>query len=297
MPSTMHGAWLFFNHTDLIRCIILFKMAITFKLPVINADSALLLNTPVAATDVVLASGRLTIKDESGNNALIVKASDLLSFRYVAGSDGTANVVDVQLSGVPLSFPTPGNGLLTLTVSAPYAQAFFSGGTETNAVFQPRTYTVGTDATPTAAEVAALFVSEINADINAYFTAAVVSSTTVRITAKNAGYGPLNVVAPVDATVTDSTAWVSPAGTPSQVLAHINNDDLVSADLYETYQISYRKPIRSNIVNGLEVYKPVTALVYLDAADAGTATTVTKLTSILNGSYTPVADFLGCPAV
>jgi hypothetical protein len=272
-------------------------MAITFKLPVINADSALLLNTPVAASDVVLASGRLTIKDESGANALIIKATDLLGFRYAPGTVGTANVVDVQLSGIPLSFGTPGNGLVTLTVSAPYAQAFFSGGTETNAVFQARTYTVGTDATPTAAEVATLLVADINADINAYFTAAVVSSTTVRITAKNAGFGALNVVAPVGATVTDSTAWVSPNGTPSQVLAQINNAGLVSAALYQTYQIIYRKEIRTNLVNGMEVSKPVTALVYLNAADGNTAATVTKLTSILNGSYTPVADFLGCPAV
>jgi hypothetical protein len=276
-------------------------MAITFKLPVINADSALLLNTPVAATDVVLASGRLTIKDESGANALIVKASDLLGFRYTAGANGTANVVDVQMSGVPLSFGTPGNGLVTLTVSAPYAQAFFSGGTETNAVFQARTYTVGTDATPTAGEVATLLVAQINADVNAYFTAAVVSTTTVRITAKNAGFGALNVVAPVGATVTDSTAWVAPAGTPSQVLAQINNAGLVSAALYQTYQIFYRKAIRSNIVNGLEVYKPVTALVYLNAADAGAAATVTKLTSILDGSYATTfptaAAYLGCPAV
>jgi hypothetical protein len=293
----MHGAWLFFNHTDLGQCIILFKMAITFKLPVINADSALLLNTPVAATDVVLASGRLTIKDESGANALIIKATDLLGFRYTAGVTGTANVVDVQLSGVPMSFPAPGNGLFTLTVSAPYAQAFFSGGVETNATFQARTYTVGTDPTPTAAELATLFVSEINADINAYFTAVVTGSTTVRITAKNAGFGGLNVVA----TVTDSTAWVAPAGTPSQVLAQINNAGLVSAALYQTYQIIYRKEIRTNLVNGMEVSKPVTALVYLNAADAGAAATVTKLTSILNGSWaatsTQYVDYLGCPAV
>jgi hypothetical protein len=268
-------------------------MAITFKLPVINADSALLLNTPVASTDVVLASGRLTIKDESGANALIIKATDLLGFRYTAGTNGTANVVDVQLSTATL---VP-NGLYSLTVSAPYAQAFFSGGVETNATFQARTYTFGVDDTPSAGELAIGFAAEINSDVNAYFTAAVVSTTTVRITAKNAGFGALNVVAPTGATTTDSTAWVSPAGTPSQVLAQINNASLVTAALYQTYQIIYRKEIRTNLVNGMEVSKPVTALVYLNAADAGTAATVTKLTSILNGSYTPVADFLGCPAV
>ena len=268
-------------------------MAITFKLPVINADSALVLNTPVAATDVVLASGLLSIKDESGATALKIKATDLLGFRYTAGAAGTANVVDVQLSAVSLV----ANGLYSLTISAPYAQAFFSGGVETNATFQARTYTVGVDATPTAAELATAFAAEINSDVNAYFSAVVTGSTIVRITADNAGFGGLNVVAPVGSTVTDSTAWVSPAGTPSQVLAQTNNASLVTAALYQTYQIIYRKEIRTNLVNGMEVSKPVTALVYLNAADAGTAATVTKLTSILNGSYTPVADFLGCPAV
>ena len=268
-------------------------MAITFKLPVINADSALLLNTPVAATDVVLATGLLSIKDESGATALKIKATDLLGFRYTAGTVGTANVVDVQLSAAALV----ANGLYSLTVSAPYAQAFFSGGVETNAVFQARTYTVGTDATPTAAELATAFAAAINADINAYFSATVVSSTTVRITCDNAGFGALNVVAPIGATVTDQTAWVAPAGTPAQVLSQVNVATYVTGASYQTYQIIYRKEIRTNLVNGLEVSKPVTALVYLDAANGGTAATVTKLTSILNGSYTPVADFLGCPAV
>ena len=272
-------------------------MAITFKLPVINADSALVLNTPVDATDVTLASGLLSIKDESGATALKIKASDLLGFRYTPGTAGTANKVDVELAAVPMSFPAPGNGLFALTISAPYAQAFFSGGVETNATFQARTYTVGTDATPTPAELATAFAKAINDDVNAYFSATVVASTKVRITADNAGFGALNVVAPLGAVVTDATAWVSPAGTPSQVLAQVNNAGLVTAASYQTYIINYRKAIRSNIVNGLEVYKPVTALVYLNAADAGTAATVTKLTSILDGSYTPVAAFLGCPAI
>lgn len=269
-------------------------MAITYKLPVINADSALILNTPVAATDVVLASGLLSIKDESGATALTIKASDLLGFRYTAGTVGTANVVDVALAAV--TFPTNG-GNFALTISAPYAQAFFSGGVETNAVFQARTYTVGTDTTPTAAELATAFAAAINADVNAYFSAVVTGGTTVRITCDNAGFGALNVVAPAGAVVTDQTAWVSPAGTPAQVLNQVNVATYVTGALYQTYQIIYRKAIRSNIVNGLEVYKPVTALVYLDAANGGTGATVTKLTSILDGSWATVANYLGCPAV
>ncbi len=55
--------------------------------------------------------------------------------------------------------------------------------------------------------------------------------------------------------------------------------------------------IRHNAVSGLGVIRNATSLVYLNTAGGGTAATVTKLTSILDGSYTPVADYLGCPVV
>ena len=266
---------------------------ITFKLPVINADSALILNTPVAATDVVLASGRLSIKDESGAVALKIKASDLLGFRYTANAAGTANVVDAALASVAML----NNNNYVMTVYAPYVQNFFGGGKETGATYQARTYEVGVDGTATTAELAALFAARINADVNAYFSAVVVGGTTVRITADNAGFGALIVKAPAGAVISDATAWVSPEGTPAQVLSQVNIATYVTAAGYQTYEIMYRKSIKHNIVNGLEVVKPVTALVYMNTADGGTAATVAKLTSILNGSYTPVADFLGCPAV
>jgi hypothetical protein len=272
-------------------------MAITFKLPVINADSALILNTPIAATDVVLASGLLSIKDESGATALKIKACDLLGFRYAANAAGTANVVDAALAAVTMV----NNGSYVLTVYAPNVQNFFGGGKETGATYQTRTYEVGVDGSATTAELATLFAARINADVNAYFTAVVTGGTTVRITADNAGFGALIVKAPAASVITDFTAWVSPAGTPAQVLNQVQLATYVTAAGYQTYQIIYRKNIKHNIVNGLEVVKPVTALVYLNTADANTAATVAKLTSILDGSYATTfptaAAYLGCPAV
>lgn len=267
-------------------------MAITFKLPKIDNDSALLLNTPVAATDVVLANGVLSVKDESGATALVIKATDLLNFDYNAYAAGTANVVDVDLTAVTIV----NNGVYTLTVSAPYAVNFFGGGQETNAVYQARTYTVSLDATATVAELQAAFVARINADVNAYFSATAQAGDVVRITADAAGFGPLNVVAPAGSVISDNVAWVAPVGTSDEVLQYIPDAALVSGT-YNRYIITYRKLIRHNIVNGLQVVKPVQALVYLKSTDAGTAATVTKLTSILNGSYATVADYLGCPAV
>lgn len=267
-------------------------MAITFKLPKIDADSALLLNTPVAATDVVLANGVLTVKDESGANALVLKASDLINFDYNAYAAGTANVVDVDLTGVTIV----NNGVYSLTIYAPYVKNFFGGGQESGAVYQTRTYTVSLDATATVAELQAAFIARINADVNAYFSATSQAGDVVRITADAAGFGPLTVNAPAGATVADQTAWVSPVGAADEVLQYIPDTALVSGT-YNRYVITYRKFIRHNIVNGLQVAKPVQAIVYLRSTDAGTAATVTKLTNILSGAYTPVADYLGCPAV
>ena len=269
-------------------------MAINFKLPKIDADSALLLNAPVVATDVVLANGVLTIKDNSGATALVIKATDLLNFDYNAYSAGVANVVDVDVTNCNIV----NNGVYSLTISAPYAVNFFGGGQETNAVYQARTYTVSLDATATAQELRDAFVARINADVNAYFSAAAVAGDIVQITADAAGYGPLNIVAPTGATVADAVggAWVSPVGTADEVLQYIPDASIVTG-VYRRYVITYRKLIRHNIVNGLQVVKPVQAIVYLNNGAGTTAAMVTKLTSILNGSYATVADYLGCPAV
>ena len=262
---------------------------ITYKLPVINADSALFLDTPVAG-DTVLADGVLTVKDESGDVALVIRCADLLNFSYDPYAAGTANVVNVTLTGITLV----NNGLYSLTVYAPYVQNFFGGGQETGATYQARTYTVGADATATVDEIGALFAARINGDVNAYFSATYTTGSDIlAITADNAGFGPLTITAPAGATVADATAWVAPVGTIAQVQPYFNGSTLGSAT-YSQYVIRYRKAIKHNIVNGLEVMKPVNALVFIDSTDS---TAITLLTSILNGSYATVADYLGCPAV
>jgi len=267
-------------------------MAITFRLPTINADSALLLNTPVAATDVVLADGVLTVKDESGADALVLKASDLINFNYAAYAAGTANVVDVDLTGVTIV----NNGIYVLTVYAPYVQSFFGGGQESGAIFQTRTYTVSLPNPAALSDLETLLVDRINADVNAYFTATGSGAGVVTITCNDAGFGPLTINAPANSVVSDLTAWVSPVGTTNEVLQYIPNAALVTGT-YDRYIITFRRFLRNNIVNGLQVVRPVQTIVYLNSADGGTAATVTKLTNVLSGAYTPVADYLGCPAV
>lgn len=269
-------------------------MAINYKLPrVQELDGLSILNAPTAATDVVLASGSLTIKDATGANAIVLKASDLLGFRYNAYTAGTANVVDAELSAVV--FPVGGNVTYALTISAPYVQNFFGGGQETKAVYIPRTYTVSVDATPTTAELQAAFIARINSDPSAYFTASAVG-TKVRITSISALTGQLFVEAPTGTVITQATAWVAPVGTTTEILRYVPNSTLVSGN-YNRYIILHRQVIRHNAVSGLGVIRNATSLVYLNTAGAGTAATVTKLTSILDGSFATVAGYLGCPAV
>lgn len=273
-------------------------MAFNYKLPKVQElDGLSILNTPVAATDVVLADGVLTIKDATGASAITVKACDLLGFRYNAYTAGTANVVDVDFTAAILV----ANNIYSLTVSAPYVQNFFGGGQETKAVYIPRTYTISVDGTPSITpELVNAFVNKINADASAYFTASAPGGDVVRITASSALAGQLfvetNVPGITPAMITNSTAWVAPVGTATEVLGYVPNSTLVTGT-YNRYIIEYRNVIRHNAVSGLGVIKKSTALVYLNTAGGGTAATVTKLTSILDGSYATVADYLGCPAI
>lgn len=264
---------------------------ITYKLPKIpNVDIAFNLDT-YGAGDIVLADGVLKVKNEAQAVALAVRACDLLQFSYDAYAAGTANVVDVTLTSPTLL----GDNTYSMTIYAPNVVNFFQGGQETGATYQARTYVVSTDVTPTATELQLLFVNRINADVNAYFSATAVSTNVIRITADNAGFGPLTVTHTIPGTVTvaDFVAWVEPIGTIQEVSNYIN-PNFLTASTYSRYIISYNKFIRHNAVQGLEVVKPVNAIVYIDSVDTSA---ITLLTSILNGGYTPVADYLGCPQV
>ena len=269
-------------------------MAVSYKLPKINADSALHLDTPVAG-DSVLADGVLIVKEEAGDVAIVVKISDITSFSYKAYAAGTPNAVDVNLTSLVLA----AGASYSITISAPYVQNFFGGGQETGAIYQARTYTISYAAfpalAPTLATVLADFAARINADPSNYFAAAVVGSA-LRITADSAFAGAL-VVTPsftlAAGAITDFTAWVEPVGSVAEVSNYINATLLGSAS-YSRFLIRHRRFIRHNAVTGNEVVKPSLALVYIDSTDAAA---ITLLTNILNGAYTPVADYLGAPQI
>jgi hypothetical protein len=271
-------------------------MPTLYKLPKINADMALHLDTPVAG-DTVLANGVLTVKDEAGDVALVVKMSDITSYSYAVAAAGTANVVNVVLTSTPLA----AGASYSITISAPYVQNFFGGGQETGAIYQARTYTVSFAPAPVAAptvdQIGAALQARIAADPSAYFTATYTAgSDTLAITANSALAGPLKIetsFALATGAITDATAWVSPVGTIDEVSQYINSTLLTSAS-YSRFIIRYRKFIRHNAVTGNEVVKPSICLAYIDSTDT---TAITLLTNILSGAATPVANYLGAPAV
>jgi hypothetical protein len=267
-------------------------MATNYKLPKIAADTVVVLNTPLAA-DTVLANGVLTVLDEAGNVAIKMKSADFLSFNSEAASLGVANEIDVDLAGVTVI----ANLSYSCSFYGPYAQNFFGGGKETGAIYTTRTYNVSLPAVPapTPTLLAAAFADRINADVNAYFTATAALSV-LTVLADSADAGALVSETPVGTVVTQATAWVSPVGTTQEVLAQVNNAALVVGSVYDRIIVNFRKPINSNIVNGLKVIKDTKLVVYFDSANVGTAAAVALLESILLGTEAP-AKYLGCPQV
>lgn len=260
-----------------------------YKLPKIEADGAAVIDTPLA-TDTDLSTGVLTLLDEAGNDAGVIRIMDVINFNYDAYAAGTANENEIDFTASTIV----ANTMYSLSIKLPYALDFTGGGTETNAVYATRTYKVSVDATPTPTELAALFVARINGDLQAKFTASNVAGLmTIVADSAEGGAFIVNVSNITGTTVADSVPWVSPVGTVAEVQGYVNADLVVGAG-YNRYVIHYRKAVRHNAVKGLEVIKPANFVYFIEA---GSAAAVTLLTSILNGSYATTADYLGSPAV
>lgn len=254
-------------------------------------DQAVVLNTPLA-TDADLSTGLLTLLDENGGNAIVVKVSDILGYKKEAYSAGTAHVVDVDLTSAVLA----NNTLYSLTVVIPNFV-----NPESNAIYTTRTYTVSTDASASVAELQTAFVNAINADTaNTNLTATAEAGDVVRITAGSAEMGQLVVSTIVQgATVADQTAYVAPVGTPTDVsayLAPVQGID-VAGNQYDRYTLKFRVYQRHNDVSGLKVVREHGAYLFVEInAGAGYTAFETALDAILDGTAT-AADYLGAPAL
>lgn len=279
-------------------------MAFTYKLPKFEADAAAVLDTPNAGTDNDLAQGVLTLLNEAGDDALVVKMGEITGWKYDDYAAGTANEIDVDFTTATLL----ANSVYSISLKLPYLVNFFGGGAhatadaqQSDAIYTSRTYKVYTGAAPIGAnfaeDVANAMRDAINADLYAAFSATAAAGV-LTVTADSASAGAFisNVSNAPGATVSDATPWVSPLGTPDEVKDYVSSD-LVSGAGYDRYVIEYNKFIRHNAVKGLEVVKPAIFVLFVDKDNAGNATFVAGLTAMLDGSHTPPADYLGAPSM
>lgn len=268
-------------------------MAFNYQFPRIGSvDTVTVLNTPATA-DYDLDAGTITIKDEAGADSLVVRACDLIAFDQTDFTAGTAHSVNVDLAGITVV----NNRVYSITVSAPNVKNFFGGGRETGAIYQTRTYNVSSDITATVAEIRTAFIDAITADPGAYFTATAGLGDVLVVTALSADAGALEITAPAGATKLDAVAFVAPVGTEAEVLAYGISAAVADAAGYDRFIVKHRKFVRSNAISGLQAVLPAISLVYLKQDAGGTGAAVTAITDFLDGTHTPVADYLGCPAL
>ncbi len=247
------------------------------------------INNGIVDADVDLTSGKLTIKDEAGNVGLKFKVSDGISVVKTAYSAGVKSIKTIAFGSVSVLPNT--NYLLTITM--PNRQAFYGGGVESNAVFQTRTYTVSTDATPTVAELRNSFLTAIQNDLNSGVVATSSGASSIAVTLEDVNSGDTDITVPAGATVTVGTAYVAPSGTPDEAKLYFANSSVAVGGEYTKYAITFRKDIRSNIVNGNFVQKYEKAILFIEKNATDYSTAVAILDSVIAGTYTPVADFLG----
>ena len=264
------------------------KVMIKTELPKLEGVGAL-------ADGVRLATGVLTFQNalEIG---LSMRSFDIIDYSKDEYTPGVAEVATIDLTASTLV----ANNMYSLSVKLPNTIAFFGGNAhatsdtrESDAIYVTRTYKVSTDATPSATELADLFAAQMTADLFAAFTATAALGV-ITITAQDATAGSfiLNVSNIAGTVITVTTANVLPVGEPKEVMTYINAD-LVTAGSYDRHVIKYRKYIRHNAVKGNKVVKEEKIILFSTVA----STLGVTLDPILDGSYVPVADYLGAPEV
>jgi len=261
------------------------------------------INSGLTATPLVqnsiLSGGKLTL---AGNAPLadILTAplilSDATASRKIAYAAGTAQISTIDLSAVALL----ADSQYRISVEFPRligfntVQVMADGGrAESNDLVPIREYVVtsGTSA-PTANALRDLFIARINADAGKRVTAASGGAGTVQLTQDVLSDGAFSMTSASGAVIATGTPHVAPAGTPAVVNADYPNQ-AAPAGTYTTYEIDFVNFKRSNVVSGALVGYPEFIRVYVLLGQANYAAFITALDAELDGTHTPVSDYLG----
>jgi hypothetical protein len=254
---------------------------------------AAVLNTLAAAgAQVVLAGGKLKITDVAGTANVIdpIRVADGNGYAKIAYAAGTASVKTYNLSVVTLS----ANTTYSISIEIPGRVDFASGaGQEANQLFAIRTYTISSGNTaPTAANLRDAFIDAVNNDLYAGVTASN-SSGDLRFTLDDVNYGDFFVTAPAGTTETVNTAYVAPAGTPTILAKYVSPSLIDNAGQYTTWKISFDKRRRHAALSGGQGLFPEYVFIFVKNGVTNFAGFETALDDVLDGTHTPVADYLG----
>lgn len=237
-----------------------------------------------AAADITFGGGKLEVTGLGE----VIDLSDATDYSFDAYAAGTASIKEYDLAGVSLVAGIT----YRLAVVVDGHVDFHGGGKEANELIPIREYVVSAGASaPTADELRDLFIQRINEDPNALVTAASGGAGVVELTLDSVDEGDFRVESPAGTVEAVTTPFVAPAGTPEVVTENGGNPNPAGA--YDTYTIFYNDKRRHNGVSGGLVEYPEFVKIYLESTDGDTAAFETAMDAILDGTHTPVSDYLG----
>lgn len=237
-----------------------------------------------AAADITFGGGKLEVTDLGE----VIKLTDASSYSYDAYAAGTVSVKEYDFAAISLL----ANHTYRLAVVVDGHVDFHGGGKEANEIIPIREYVVSTGtAVPTASDIRDLFIQRVNEDPNGLVTAASGGAGVLELTLDSVEEGDFRVESPAGTVETVTTPFVAPAGTPAIVTENGGNPNPAGA--YNTYTIFFNDKRRNNTVSGGLVEFPEFVKIYFESTDGDAGDFVTAMDAILDGSHTPVADYLG----
>jgi len=237
-----------------------------------------------AAADITFAGGKLEVTGLGE----VIKLTDGISSSFDAYAAGTPSVKEYDFAGITLA----ANYQYRFAVVIDRQVDFNGGGKEANELIPIREYVVWTGTTvPTADDIRDEFIQRINQDPQSRVTAASGGAGILELTLDSVEEGDFRAESPEGTVETVTTAFVEPQGTPAVVEA--NGGVANPAGQYDTYTITFGKERRQAYVNGGFASFPEDVKIYLESTSGNAAAFITELDSILDGTHTPVSDYLG----
>lgn len=238
-----------------------------------------------AAADITFSGGNLEV---TGLGA-IVPINDAYDYSYTAYAAGTASVKEYDFAAIQLVAGITYRFAVIVDCQIDFTSG---GGKEANELIPIREYVISAGSTtPTADEIRDAFVQRINEDPNGRVTAAAGGAGVMVLTLDSVAEGDFRYEAPLGTVESITTPFVAPAGTPALVTADGGTPNPAGA--YDTYVVSYNQKRRHAAVTGGLVEFPEDVKVYLESTDGNAGDFITAMDAILDGTHTPVSDYLG----